>query len=652
MPDVWGLDPKTSGRNPTPVHLKLASMSFISPLNFLFATLLGAIVLLYMLRLKRKERVVPSNMLWQSAIRDLQANAPWQKLRSSLLMWLQLAFLALAVLALVRPAIRVLSRGGQSVAIVLDASASMGATDVSGSRFEAAKAQATTLVNALSSDDAATILWAGPQTRVLAPLSSDKGALKRALSNAQNADTGSDLRGAITLAASLLKDKKASQIYVVSDGASPAIQDLDVRDIGLQFVRVGKSSDNLAITALDARRGYGGENAQVFATVANYSDQPRNLSLELSRGDDLIEVRPISVPPASKNQEGARTPGTHAELFDDLKFADGLFTAKLSGDGFKDDLTADNTAFTRLDAPRVVNVWLAADNVFLEKALNLDTNTRVFVGPDSGGRDFDVVVCDGKAPKNLGRANQLVFNTTTDLTPVQVTGVAPEPAVADFDRKSPVARYAPWNDIKFVQSMAVKVKDWGQPVVEAEKTPLIVTGEKNGRRVVWCGFDLRDTDLPLRVAFPIFVTNAIRWLSAPRGAGTATEGVPLRTGTAISLLAPPSVQQVNVVMPDGSKTQIAREATSTGDDGAVVFDRAQKVGIYQASGDKWSQTFAVSLLDKGESDITPRDALQIADKKPIVAENRARTNRELWGYLVLAGLALLGIEWWVFHRGV
>jgi Ca-activated chloride channel family protein len=630
-------------------------MSFISPLNFLFAGLLGAIVLLYVLRLRRKERVVPSNMLWQSAIRDLQANAPWQKLRSSLLMWLQLGFVALAVLALARPAIRVLSRGGQSVAIVLDASASMGATDVSGSRFEAAKAQATTLINALSSDDAATILWAGPQTRVLAPLTSDKGALKRALSGAQNADTGSDLRGAITLAASLLKDKKGSQIYVASDGAAPPIQDLDVRDIGLQFVRVGTSSDNLAITALDARRGYGGGGAQVFATVSNYSDRARNLSLELSRGDDLIEVRPISVPPASKNQEGALTPGTHAELFDDLKFSDGLFTAKLGGDGFKDDLACDNTAFARLDTPRVVNVWLAADNVFLEKALNLDPNTRVFVGADGGGRAFDVVVCDGQAPKNMGNANQLVFNTTTALTPVQVVGVAPAPSVADFDRKSPVARYAPWNDIKFTQSMAVKVKDWGQPVVEAEQTPLIVTGEKSGRRVVWCGFDLRDTDLPLRVAFPIFVTNAIRWLSAPRGADAQNEGAPLRTGQAIPLLAPPSVKSVTVAMPGGDKSEVARENSSgagASDDGAVIFDRAQKVGVYQASGGNWSQTFAVSLLDKGESDITPRSALQIADKKAVVAENRARTNRELWGYLVLLGLGLLGIEWWVFHRGV
>ncbi len=628
-------------------------MSFIAPLNFLFAGLLGVIVLLYILRLKRKERVVPSNLLWDSAIRDLQANAPWQKLRSSLLMWLQLSFLALAVFALARPALRVLSRGGQSVAIVLDASASMGATDVAPSRFEAAKAQATTLINALSSSDSATILWAGPQTRVLAPLSSDKGALKRALASATNADTGCDLRGAITLAASLLKDKQkggnGAQIYVVSDGAVPAVQDLDVQNVGLQFVRVGVSSNNLAITALDARRGYAGGGAQVFATVSNYSDSARTLNLELSRGDDLLEVRPISVPPGKKNDDGTTAPGTHAELFDDLKFTDGEFTARLGGDGFKDDLACDNVAYARLDAPRIVNVWLASDNVFLEKALNVDSNTRVFVGNDAGGRDFDVVVCDGSVPKKLGGANQLIFNTTTPLCPVEVVGVAPEPSVADYDRTHPVARYAPWNDIKFAQSMAVKVKDWGQPIVEAEKTPLIVAGEKGGQRVVWCGFDLRDTDLPLRVAFPIFVTNAVRWLSAPRGSNATSEGAPLRTGDAIPLLAPPTARDVSVQLPDGSKLAAAR--TGAADDGAITFDAA-KVGTYTASDKDWNQKFSVSLLNKAESDIAPRAALQIADKKPIAAENRARTNRELWGYLISLGLCILGIEWWVFHRGV
>jgi hypothetical protein len=157
-------------------------MNLISPQNFLFAGLIGIIVLLYVLRLKRREHVVSSTMLWQSALRDLQANSPWQKLRSSLLMWLQIAFLVLAVLALVRPALRVLTSGGQNIAIIVDASGSMAATDVNPSRFERARAEANRLINALSTGDSATVISAGSQTRVLASLTSDKNVLKRAIS--------------------------------------------------------------------------------------------------------------------------------------------------------------------------------------------------------------------------------------------------------------------------------------------------------------------------------------------------------------------------------------------------------------------------------------------------------------------------------------
>ena len=619
-------------------------MSLISPLNLLFAGLLGAIVLLYMLRLKRRERVVPSNLLWQSTIRDVQANAPWQRLRSSLLMWLQLAFLALAVFALARPAIKVLAAGGQTVAIVIDGSASMGATDVSPSRFDDARARADKLINGLASGDSGTVLLAGARTRVLAPLTAEKNSLKRAIDNAQKTDASSDLRESIVLAASLLRDKKNPQIYVFSDGAAPALQDLDVGKVGLQFVKIGSSGDNLAITAMDARRDYGGtNNAQVFATVSNYGDAPKNIDLELSRNGGLLMVRPMKIP-AATSKDGVKTPGTASELFDDLKFDSGLFQAKFDA---KDALTSDNVAWANLDAPRQLSVLLVGDNPFLERALNLDPNVKVFVGAPTVGRDFDVVVCNGTIPANLPDSNQLLFNVITPLAPVEKIGIAPQPSVADYERNHPVTRYAPWNDVRFVQSQAVKLKPWGQTLVEAERTPLIVAGEKNGKRVVWCGFDLLDTDLPLKVAFPIFITNSLRWLTAPRGLDSNNEGATLRTGGAVPLFAPENVKTIEISGPDNFKTSVPNR----GDGAPVLFDGATRVGQYTASGEGWKQTFAVSLLDKSESDIAPRDSLKIGDTKQVSAENSARANKELWGYVIAAALALLGLEWWVFHRG-
>ena len=59
-------------------------MSLLSPWSLLLILPLGGIiVLLYLLKLKRKEQVVSSVMLWQDAVADIQANAPFQKLKKS-----------------------------------------------------------------------------------------------------------------------------------------------------------------------------------------------------------------------------------------------------------------------------------------------------------------------------------------------------------------------------------------------------------------------------------------------------------------------------------------------------------------------------------------------------------------------------------------
>ncbi|HEX8235048.1 MAG TPA: BatA and WFA domain-containing protein [Abditibacteriaceae bacterium] len=623
-------------------------MNLISPQNFLFAGLIGIVVLLYVLRLKRREHVVSSTMLWQTALRDLQANSPWQKLRSSLLMWLQIAFLVLAVLALVRPALRVLTSGGQNIAIIVDASGSMAATDVRPSRFERARGEANRLINALSTGDSATVISAGSQTRVLASLTSDKNVLKRAVSGASTQDTNANLREAIVLAGSLLRGKnkntRGAQIYVLSDGAVPEMNDLSTGDIGLQFVKIGSGNDNLAITAMDVRRGYAtGSDYQIFATVRNFSKQPRTVNLELLHEGNLVAVRPLQV--AANGQQ--------SQLFENTGLKQGLFSVRFDAD---DDLQRDNIAYTTLEPQRAIRVLLISEgNLFLERALNVDPNVELFRTSASAystaktGGEYDVIVCDGAAPANLPAGNQLLFNTFTDMAPVVKGGIAPSPSVADWDRKHPVTRFAPWNDIRLAQAQAVQLKPWGQALVEAERTPLIVGGERGGRRVVWCGFDLRESDLPLRVAFPIFITNTLHWLTAPRGATSTQEGAPLRAGDPVPLSVPAGTKEIIVTAPDKSRQRVPVQSTP------VMFAGADQVGVYTAETNDqsgWKKTFAVNLLNSSESNLTPRDALQVSGGKQVQGETGARSNRELWGYIALAALLLLTIEWWVYHRGV
>ena len=59
-------------------------MNLLNAPALLYLLTIPPVVLLYFLRLRRKDRVVPSTLLWESSTADLQANSPFQKLRNNL----------------------------------------------------------------------------------------------------------------------------------------------------------------------------------------------------------------------------------------------------------------------------------------------------------------------------------------------------------------------------------------------------------------------------------------------------------------------------------------------------------------------------------------------------------------------------------------
>ena len=121
----------------------MSSLSLMAPIALAALVPLAAIiVLLYLLKLRRHDVTVPSVFLWRQAIEDVQANAPFQRLRMSLLLLLQLIALTALVFALAAPFVMARRLPGRTSVIVLDASASMNATDVEGSRLEAARGRA------------------------------------------------------------------------------------------------------------------------------------------------------------------------------------------------------------------------------------------------------------------------------------------------------------------------------------------------------------------------------------------------------------------------------------------------------------------------------------------------------------------------------
>src|SRR3954470_7616606 len=106
--------------------------NFLSPLIGLIAAAIAlpALLVLYFLKLRRREMDVSSTLLWKKAIQDLQVNSPFQKLRRNLLLILQMALLLALCLALTRPVTFFKPGAGKTTVILIDRSASMNATDI------------------------------------------------------------------------------------------------------------------------------------------------------------------------------------------------------------------------------------------------------------------------------------------------------------------------------------------------------------------------------------------------------------------------------------------------------------------------------------------------------------------------------------------
>src|SRR2546430_4516167 len=158
-----------------PVWKGARVMSFLAPAAAVLALTLPAIVALYFLKIRRPTRIVPALHLWPSQIRDRQANVPWQRLRPSWLLFLQLLAAAVLVAAAVQPVLPAGASLARHSIVLLDASASMQATDVTPSRLADGKRQAAALIDQLGAPGRNTVINVGSAAPIVASLTGDRG---------------------------------------------------------------------------------------------------------------------------------------------------------------------------------------------------------------------------------------------------------------------------------------------------------------------------------------------------------------------------------------------------------------------------------------------------------------------------------------------
>jgi hypothetical protein len=591
------------------------------------------IILLYLLRLQRREQPVSSTLLWRQVIMDREANTLWQKLRRNLLLLLQLLTLLFFVFALIRPYINVRSQLSGRIMVLLDASASMLATDVAPSRFEAAKAEARKLINELGTTDQMTIIVVDGAPRIVSAASNDKQQLLANLDPIQPTLSTANWSAAIALAAGLNSDSSNATTIVIGDGAHA--DDLKLLQGNARYIPIGSNGDNIAISTLSLRQTVRGLSA--FIRVSNSGAQEDSVLVSVHADEALIDARTLKVAP------GQSASWTLNGL--DSK----ITTLRASVDqAAHNALPADDVAYAvNINNTTRRALLLTRGNRFLEQALaalpNLRT-TRAISLPAAAELNYDLYVVDNLSVTLPFNANAFIVGAGTTFS---TSGGFSNTAYVRSEGH-PILHSVDWRNVNLLDAQRIgglEGLESLKPIVQSQGGPVLFAGENvqtrgltQLKRVVLLPFELRRSDLPLQIAFPILVANSVDWLAPPQG-----------------LNVPTSVKPGEVVaLPEGSLVQRTNQQAITIDKSG--FAQTEQPGIYRFRVNNGSNevngAFAVNFFNPVESAIAPNPQLQVGGGTSTTNAQTQLSQREFWGLLAALALLVLMAEWWVYQRGL
>lgn len=227
-------------------------------------------------------------------LRALRFTQRLRKPKDWLLLILRTAAAAAVILLFLRPVMFSHGGGGlferRNVVVILDASASMGWSDGSQTRFAVACAEASEILGGLSSRDAADVILVGAAPRPVFPvMGGNMGYLQGEIRRARLTSEALAPESAIRLALRLLNGQEGrKEICVVSDfqaanwrGIKPQLPP----GVGLTCVSTARGeSPNAAIlrVEVDPARPLPGEEVTILCEVANFSSIPQRRTVVMA----------------------------------------------------------------------------------------------------------------------------------------------------------------------------------------------------------------------------------------------------------------------------------------------------------------------------------------------------------------------------------
>jgi hypothetical protein len=272
---------------------------------------------------------------------------------------------------------------------------------------------------------------------------------------------------------------------------------------------------------------------------------------------------------------------------------------------------------------------------------------------------YDLVVYDRCRPEAMPQANTFFIAAMPPGDVWKATGEVGAPAIIDMDPSHPLMQWVSLGDVMISSGTPLEVPPGGSVLIDSQFGPMLVIAPRGGFEdaVLACALiDEREdeggkkaryfgTNWPCRPSFPVFVINLLEYLG---GARANLGGESLRPGEPVELEGPTPDKPLEVRTPTGRTHKLNKAQR-----GKFHFAGTSELGVYEVrcQGQR-IRRFVVNLFDRSESDIVPGTEIQLPVSVAGQTSGWESDRKEIWKGLLLLGLAVLCLEWYIYNRRV
>ncbi len=625
--------------------------SFFRPsLAWLFALLIP-IIIFYFLKMRRTRLEISSLALWRQVINDQRVNAPFQKFKRNILLYLQMLLLCLLALAAMQPYWGGDAERLQYLPILIDCSASMGAKDSTGkTRLDLAKEEISKIIEGMLPGQRITLITLGATTRRITEFTDNKPLLRKALSQLNVDDVACNIADGLRLAQALSRTQPIERVRLYSDGNLPtkpnpatgkpmAAIDFDLT-FSVDFFQVDEAGGNVGITAFNARRS-SLDQWDVFVRVDGSEKHSAEAEVFLFANNQVVGQEQVVL---NKGESQRLVFSVDADVSQDLKVE-----VKPSG---TDAMSSDNAAWLSLPKGREVTVYCPKNLATFRHALAAIPGVLVDP-PDSGAitlNRFDLLISDNIEDVDKEAALSLFVGfVPTELT--NLIQIQDEPAeVVDWQRDATILQHVQLKEV-IISEMPIKNKEVEDTEIEqlgfeilayGNKGPLLLRHRAGIKLQYFMLFHTDRSTLPYRVGFPVLCNNV---LSEAMQLASLSELRAPTTGV-LPAIELSKNEQVRVTSPDGK-----HESRSSNETGILRGVSAPIMGEYEVRSDgKLVTKVGVGLLNADETSLLTIDKIQFNEIGVDAEADQLEMDKPLWPKFALAAFFVLLFEWWYFQK--